>query len=195
MKKFTISCHFGVTKASFAIYVGEPSEKFHPIYFQNLWLAKLRGGNIPHEVGESFSKLHNIALENNVSFEDLTMQALGSAAEKQVEEIKTDPNAQAKAILQQAKTEAEQIQSEAAKAAEANLAEAQKRSRQILAQINPSSPIEKQQAHEQITSLLAQAQAESKQLIANGDLKAKGHILRAEQQVRMLMASNRVEKE
>jgi len=47
-----------------------------------MWLAEQRSGTIPLEVMESFEKLQKIAAENNVSFEDLCVYALGSADEK-----------------------------------------------------------------------------------------------------------------
>jgi Domain of unknown function (DUF2610) len=79
MKRFTIPCNFGETKAPFHIYVGEPSPDIHPLFFQATWLADKRGGTIPSEVMESFKKLQNIAIENNVSFEELCVYALGTA--------------------------------------------------------------------------------------------------------------------
>lgn len=82
MKKFTIPCDFGGQKHPFQIYVGEPRDDRHPLQNQSHWLSTERGGNIPPEVMESFQKLHNIAKENNVSFEDLCMYAFGQASEE-----------------------------------------------------------------------------------------------------------------
>ena len=82
MKKFTIPCEFGGQKHPFAIYVGTPRDDRHPLQNQAHWLSSERGGNIPAEVMESFQKLHNISKENNVSFEELCMYALGQAAEE-----------------------------------------------------------------------------------------------------------------
>jgi len=79
MKRFTIPCDFGGQKSPFHIYVGEPSDDIHPLYFQAAWLAKQRGGKIPDEVMESFGKLQNIAIENKVSFEELCVYALSNA--------------------------------------------------------------------------------------------------------------------
>lgn len=90
MKKFTIPCDFGGVKAPFNIYVGEPSSKFHPLQFQSFWLQEERGGQIPPEVMDSFQKLHEIALENKVSFEELCVYALGTATENASEEAKKD---------------------------------------------------------------------------------------------------------
>ena len=83
MKRFTIPCDFGGEKSPFHVYVGEPSPEMHPLFFQSAWLAEKRGGSVPKEVMESFEKLHAIAKENNVSFEDLCVYALGTAADNQ----------------------------------------------------------------------------------------------------------------
>lgn len=82
MKKFTIPCDFGGQKHPFAVYVGKPDDDVHPLYFQQQWLSEQRGGSIPSEVMDSFQKLHNIAKENKVDFEELCMYALGQAAEE-----------------------------------------------------------------------------------------------------------------
>ncbi len=81
MKRFTIPCDFGGQKAPFHIYVGEPDPSKHPIMNQANWLSSERGGSVPQEVMDSFQKLHDIAKENNVSFEDLCVYALGQAAD------------------------------------------------------------------------------------------------------------------
>lgn len=81
MKSFTIPCDFGGQKSPFKIYVGEPDPTKHPLQNQSHWLTAERGGSIPQEVMESFEKLHAIAKENNVSFEDLCVYALGAASD------------------------------------------------------------------------------------------------------------------
>jgi hypothetical protein len=80
MKRFTIPCDFNGTKYPFHVYVGEPHPQRHPLQFQAWWLSSVRGGTIPQEVMDSFERLHKIAQENNVSFEDLCVYALGTAA-------------------------------------------------------------------------------------------------------------------
>jgi hypothetical protein len=79
VKKFTIPCDFAGASAPFNIYVGEPSDDRHPLQYQSAWLSRERGGTIPPEVMDSFQKLHAIALENKVSFEELCVYALGTA--------------------------------------------------------------------------------------------------------------------
>jgi hypothetical protein len=79
MKRFTIPCDFGGVKAPFHIYVGEPSADEHPLYYQAQWLQSERGGTVPPEVMESFQKLLAISVENNTSFEELCVYALGTA--------------------------------------------------------------------------------------------------------------------
>lgn len=81
MKRFTIPCTFGNAKAPFHIYVGEPDPELHPLFFQTAWLAEKRGGAIPPEVMDSFHKLHRIALDDHVSFEELCVYALGTDKE------------------------------------------------------------------------------------------------------------------
>lgn len=96
MKKFTIPCDFGDQKAPFSIYVAEPADDLHPLYFQQRWLKSERGGSIPQNVMDSFQKLHDIAKKNEVNFEELCMYALGEAAKEKKEEIekKIKPNAE-----------------------------------------------------------------------------------------------------
>lgn len=80
MKRFTIPCDFGGQKHPFHVYVGEPHPKKHPLLNQSNWLSSERGGTIPQDVMDSFEKLFKISQENNVSFEDLCVYALGNAA-------------------------------------------------------------------------------------------------------------------
>jgi hypothetical protein len=80
MRRFTINCIFGGQKAPFSIYVGEPADDKHPLQNQSSWLGSERNGQIPPEIMESFQKLHSIAKENGVPFEDLCFYALGNNA-------------------------------------------------------------------------------------------------------------------
>ncbi len=79
MKKFTINCVFGAVKSPFTVYIGTPEQQHHPLHFQAEWLSKQRGGTIPAEVMESIAKLKDLALKNNVSFEELCAYALEAA--------------------------------------------------------------------------------------------------------------------
>jgi hypothetical protein len=79
MKRFTIPCDFGGQKHPFHVYIGEPHPKKHPLQNQSSWLSSERGGTIPQDVMDSFEKLFKISQENNVSFEDLCVYALGNA--------------------------------------------------------------------------------------------------------------------
>ncbi len=89
MKKFTIPCEFGGQKAPFGIYIGKPDNGLHPLQFQQEWLQEVRGGNIPLEVMNTFQKLQNIAIENDVDYEELCVYAFGeAAAEKKAENEK-----------------------------------------------------------------------------------------------------------
>jgi len=80
MQTFSIPCHFSGTTRPWPIYVGEPAADAHPLEAQAAWLR--RGdtrGEIPQEVADSFAKLYEIALENNVSFEELCVYAMTEA--------------------------------------------------------------------------------------------------------------------
>lgn len=82
MKRFTVPCSFGSLKSPFDVYIGEPAPSFHPLKYQEAWLLEERGGTIPVDVMESFQKLLNIARENNVSFEELCVYALGTVGKE-----------------------------------------------------------------------------------------------------------------
>lgn len=82
MKRFTVPCDFNGVKHPFHVYIGNPHPKKHPLQFQAWWLSTERGGTIPQDVMDSFEKLFKISQENNVSFEDLCVYALGTAAEE-----------------------------------------------------------------------------------------------------------------
>ena len=79
MKRFTVPCDFNGSKHPFHIYVGEPHKSHHPLKYQQAWLSEERGGIIPQEVMDSFERLRKIAIENDVSFEDLCVYAMGTA--------------------------------------------------------------------------------------------------------------------
>lgn len=81
MKRFTIPADFNGVSHPFHVYIGEPCAHLNPLHFQDLWLKELRGGHIPQDVADSFAKLLSISIENNVSFEDLCVYALGAAQE------------------------------------------------------------------------------------------------------------------
>ena len=83
MKRFTVPCDFNGVKHPFHVYIGDPHPKKHPLQFQSWWLSSERGGNIPQDVMDSFEKLFKISQENNVSFEDLCVYALGAAQQEQ----------------------------------------------------------------------------------------------------------------
>ena len=82
MKRFTVPCDFNGVKHPFHVYIGDPNPKKHPLQFQSWWLSSERGGNIPQDVMDSFEKLFKISQENNVSFEDLCVYALGAAQQE-----------------------------------------------------------------------------------------------------------------
>lgn len=79
MKKFTVPCDFGGQKSPFDVYIGLPKPGNHPLHHQAHWLATERGGTIPADIMESFSKLLDLAEKNNVCFEELCVYALETA--------------------------------------------------------------------------------------------------------------------
>lgn len=83
MQHFMIPCQNRAdgTKTPYPIYVGEAIEGVHPLEQQDAWLRRELGLEIPLEVMDSFAKLRDIALENNVSFEELAVYAMGEAVE------------------------------------------------------------------------------------------------------------------
>ncbi len=99
MERFTIPTDFAGKSYPFYVYVEEyadgkrcPSDRalqpdeencigFVGIDDQATWVKEARGGTVPADVITSFHKLYNIAHENNVSFVNLTVYALGAARE------------------------------------------------------------------------------------------------------------------
>ena len=81
MRSFMIDCQFGTARASFPLYVGEPAVGTHPMEQQSAWLQRVRGGSVPVEVMDAFETLFTIALENNVSFEELCAYAMEQATD------------------------------------------------------------------------------------------------------------------
>lgn len=80
MRKFTIPCDFGGEQRPIDIYVGKPEAKSHPLQFQASWISSI-GGTIPSEVMDRFQKLRDIALENDISFEELCVHEFGTTSE------------------------------------------------------------------------------------------------------------------
>jgi len=71
VQKFTTNCDFGGKKLPVTLYIGNPSPGSHPLAFQNKWLSKEKGGNVPNDIMESFTKLKAISDNGRVSFEEL----------------------------------------------------------------------------------------------------------------------------
>ena len=82
-RRFTVNCDFGGQMSPFAVYIGKPEKKHHPLHFQADWLSKERGGTIPAEVMDAVSQLQELAEKNNVPLEDLCVYALGTEEEKE----------------------------------------------------------------------------------------------------------------
>ncbi len=71
VKKFTTNCDFSGTKRPVTLFIGESFSGVHPLAFQSRWLSKEKGGTVPNEIMDSFSKLKDIADQSRVSFEEL----------------------------------------------------------------------------------------------------------------------------
>ncbi len=70
-QKFTTNCDFNGKKIPVVLYIGNPALGSHPLAFQNRWLNKEKGGNVPSEVMDSFDKLVKISESSRISFEEL----------------------------------------------------------------------------------------------------------------------------
>ncbi|NBC33623.1 MAG: DUF2610 domain-containing protein [Alphaproteobacteria bacterium] len=82
MRRFTVPVSIeGHGVWDFHVYVLEWPEDYPymGIDDQVVWAQEMRGLSIPEDVQEAFRALHRIARENNVSFPDLAVYALGNA--------------------------------------------------------------------------------------------------------------------
>lgn len=82
MLRFTVQMEAHGVDFPFDIYIGEPSDQVHPLHFQIQWLRGERQIEFNQTVFENFTKLHTLAKENNVSFEELVAYALGRSEEE-----------------------------------------------------------------------------------------------------------------
>lgn len=69
-KKFTLACNSNGQTINIDFLVGNPSESSHPIGFQMKFLSS-KGINVPDEVINALSNLHNIAKKNHIEFDEL----------------------------------------------------------------------------------------------------------------------------
>ena len=79
VKQFAIPCNFNGAKQMVTLFIGAPNPDFHPLHFQSTWLSSVKGGQIPQDVMDSISKLRDLAVKNNVSFEELCYYAINVA--------------------------------------------------------------------------------------------------------------------
>jgi hypothetical protein len=89
-----IPCRFSSATEQFPLYVGEPAADVHPLEQQAAWLWRERQGSVPAEVLDSFRKLLVIAQENNVSFEELCVYAMGEVTKTDSGETGSDRRAE-----------------------------------------------------------------------------------------------------
>jgi len=83
LKRFTVPITCGTIKTPFHVYVWDWKLDKPPTTSQFDWVEKARGCEVAKDVVEAFEKLYKIARENNVSFQELTVYALGNASKKQ----------------------------------------------------------------------------------------------------------------
>jgi serine/threonine protein kinase/TPR repeat protein len=77
IKRFTIPCKIGGSTFPVHVYVFEVFPWRHPLETQFCYFKEERGFDLPKDVMDSFERLHKISKENNVSFTDLCVYALG----------------------------------------------------------------------------------------------------------------------
>lgn len=83
MKRFTVPVFWwgSKTRSPAHFYIVDPSEAAHdPVEDEIFRFEQIQGLLIPDDVKDSFRKLLKIAVDNKVSFQDLTVYALGTAA-------------------------------------------------------------------------------------------------------------------
>ncbi|MBA4763359.1 DUF2610 domain-containing protein [Sphingomonas sp.] len=98
MKRFTVPIDCAGIKSPFHVYVlnwDRPNDET-PVDPQAEWLQQERGCSVPADVLDAFRKLKKIARENNVSFIDLTVYALGAAQQEQATQPQQSTKPEAK---------------------------------------------------------------------------------------------------
>ncbi|MBI1329508.1 MAG: DUF2610 domain-containing protein [Alphaproteobacteria bacterium] len=79
MKTFKVPMNCSGTQSTYDTYVWDAPNGPVPTDLQFDWLQQARGCSVPADVRTSFDKLFQIARNNNVSFMDLAVYALGEA--------------------------------------------------------------------------------------------------------------------
>lgn len=83
MKRFTVPIVCGTVNSPFNVYVWDWELDYAPTTDQFTWIEKARGCEVPDDVVDAFQKLYDIARENNVSYQDLAVYALGKGAREE----------------------------------------------------------------------------------------------------------------
>lgn len=91
IKRFTVPTDFNGKKLPFHVYILDGKNGYKELLDQFRWIKEIRGGIVPSEVQDSFMRLNNIAVENNVSFMELCVYALGTASKEEETKQKADP--------------------------------------------------------------------------------------------------------
>ena len=79
VKNFVIPCIINGAQSPFTLFIGDPAEEKHPLYFQNEYLRASKNGSVPQDVMEAVQKLKNLADKQNVAFEELCYYAINVA--------------------------------------------------------------------------------------------------------------------
>lgn len=86
IKRFTVPTDFNGVKFPLNVYILDRAKEYDTMYTgirdQVQWVWKARQGKVPEDVITSFDKLQKIAWDNNVSFMDLSVYALGAAQQE-----------------------------------------------------------------------------------------------------------------
>jgi serine/threonine protein kinase/tetratricopeptide (TPR) repeat protein len=96
-KRIAIPAVFNGLKYPFYVYITEVPWPKDPLEDQARWLEEERGGTIPGDVRESFRRLHALAHERKVSFQDLCISELDTIPKLVAPVNKSDENPAAQA--------------------------------------------------------------------------------------------------
>ena len=79
LKRMTIPAEFNGLRYPFQVYITNVPWPKDPLEDQARWLSEERGGVIPEDVRAKFRRVHALAHERNVSFQELCVAELGTS--------------------------------------------------------------------------------------------------------------------
>lgn len=89
--RFTVPIKCGESKVPFHIHVWDWKYDYSMVEDQEKWLKQARGCEMPKDILESFQKLFNIAIKNNVSYRELTVYALDKNKKPNIAQVEIEP--------------------------------------------------------------------------------------------------------